>query len=243
VILDLSCREEIMRDDSSCQGSAQVSDAAGVGAGAGGAAGPRADTGRASGPPAEARPAAGLRADARRNRARILAAAAEVFAEHGASASTEEIARRAGVAIGTVFRHFPTKDDLLRAIMKDLLEQLTSQASLLAAEGDPAAALPEFFASVVAQAAGKKTVVDLLAAAGTDVGVAAAIQGLQQRIGTLLSRAQQAGAVRQDVQATELMALITSTCHGALHGGWDDRLQHRVLTIIFDGLRPAGTGQ
>src|SRR2546421_2027863 len=60
------------------------------------------------------------RADARRNRERILAAAQEVFAEKGASASTEEVASRAGVAIGTVYRHFPTKDDLLRAIMKEL---------------------------------------------------------------------------------------------------------------------------
>jgi AcrR family transcriptional regulator len=205
-----------MSGDSSCQGSG------------------------AAGRPADAGGAGGLRADARRNRARILAAAAEVFAEHGASASTEEIARRAGVAIGTVFRHFATKDDLLRAIMKDLLEQLTSQVSLLATEGDPATGLQEFFASIVGQAAAKKTVVDLLAAAGTDVSVSAAIQALEQGIGTLLSRAQRAGVVRRDLQVTELMALITSTCHGALHGGWDDRLQQRVLTIIFDGLRPAG---
>ncbi|WP_406674290.1 helix-turn-helix domain-containing protein [Nonomuraea sp. N2-4H] len=65
-----------------------------------------------------------MRADARRNRARILAAAEEVFAERGASASTEEVAARAGVAIGTVFRHFPTKRDLLAAIMKDLRRRL-----------------------------------------------------------------------------------------------------------------------
>ncbi|MEV0721086.1 helix-turn-helix domain-containing protein [Asanoa sp. NPDC050611] len=60
-----------------------------------------------------------MRADAARNRARILAAAEAVFAERGAAASTEDVASRAGVAIGTVFRHFPTKDDLLRAVLKD----------------------------------------------------------------------------------------------------------------------------
>jgi AcrR family transcriptional regulator len=184
-----------------------------------------------------------LRADARRNRARILAAAEDVFAEHGASASTEEVARRAGVAIGTVFRHFPTKDDLLRAIMKDLLERLTGQVSQLAAEGDPAAALFEFFTSMVAQAAAKKTVVDLLAATGTDVQVTAAVQALRDGIGQLLAQAQQVGSVRGDVQIAEVMALITSTCQGALQGGWDHHLQHRALAVIFNGLRPAAVAQ
>lgn len=193
---------------------------------------PRSDAGPAGGD-------AGLRADARRNRARILAAAAEIFAEHGASASTEEVARRAGVAIGTVFRHFATKDDLLRAIMKDLLQQLTNQVNLLAAEGDPATALFDFFTSLVGQAAARKAVVDLLTATGTDVQVTSAVQALRHGIGELLTRGQQAGAVRPDVQVAEVMALLTSTCQGALHGGWDSHLQHRTLAIIFTGLRPA----
>jgi AcrR family transcriptional regulator len=185
----------------------------------------------------------GLRADARRNRARILAAAEDVFAERGASASTEEVARRAGVAIGTVFRHFPTKDDLLRAIMKDLLERLTAQVNQLAADGDPAAALFGFFTTMVEQAAAKKTVVDLLAATGTDVQVAAAVKALRHGITQLLTRAQQAGAVRADVGIDEVMALLTSSCQGALHGGWDSELQHRTLAVIFDGLRPARPGR
>jgi len=185
------------------------------------------------------RPGSGLRADARRNRARILAAAEDVFAERGASASTEEVARRAGVAIGTVFRHFPTKDDLLRAIMKDLLDRLTAQVNQLAADGDPAAALFGFFASMVEQAAAKKTVVDILAATGTDVQVTAAVQALRHGIAELLARAQQAGAVRADVGIDEVMALLTSSCQGALHGGWDSELRHRTLAVIFDGLRNA----
>ncbi len=184
-----------------------------------------------------------LRADARRNRARILAAAAEVFAEQGASASTEEVARRAEVAIGTVFRHFPTKDDLLRAIMKNLLQQLTDQASLLAAEGDPATSLFGFFTGLVGQSAAKKTVADLLAAAGTDVQLNTALQALQHGMGELLTHAQQAGAVRDDVQIAEVMALITSTCQGALQGGWDDDLQRRALAIIFNGLRPTAAAE
>jgi AcrR family transcriptional regulator len=180
-----------------------------------------------------------LRADARRNRARILAAAEDVFAEQGASASTEEVARRAGVAIGTVFRHFPTKNDLLTAIMKELLGRLSAEVTQLAEAGDPAAALPEFFTGLVRQAAAKKTVIDLLAAAGTDVQLAGALQSLREGLAGLLARAQQAGAIRPDVQAGEVMALLTSTCLGALQGGWDEDLQDRALAVIFAGLRPS----
>ena len=179
-----------------------------------------------------------LRADAQRNRTRILAAAEEVFAQQGPSASTEEVARRAGVAIGTLFRHFPTKNDLLAAIMKDLLQRLTDEVAALAAEGDPATALFTFFTRMVEQSAAKKTVTELLAGAGIEVSVAEPVQALRHGIDGLLERAQQAGAVRSDAQITEVMALLTSTCQGALHAGWDNDLQHRTLAIIFDGLRP-----
>ncbi len=191
-------------------------------------------------PPAAPQPGQppALRADARRNRARILAAAEEVFAERGASASTEEVARRAGVAIGTVFRHFPAKDDLLRAIMKDLLERLTAEVTALADEGDPGTALFTFFTRMVGQAAAKKTVTELLARAGVEVSVAGPVQALQQQAGCLLTRAQQAGAVRDDVGIAEVMALLISTCQGALQAGWDDDLQRRALAVIFSGLRP-----
>ena len=178
-----------------------------------------------------------LRADAQRNRARILAAAEEVFATRGTSASTEEVARRAGVAIGTVFRHFPTKQDLLQAIMKDLLRCLTSELNSLAAEGDPATALFTFFSRTVAQAAAKKSVVELLGDAGIEVQVAGPVQSFRHGLETLLTQAQRRGAIRDDVQSAEVMALLTSACQGALHGGWDENLQRRVLTVIFGGLR------
>jgi AcrR family transcriptional regulator len=180
-----------------------------------------------------------LRADARRNRGRILDAAEEVFSTKGASASTEEVARRAGVAIGTVFRHFPTKDDLLRAVMKELLRRLTEEVQSLNATGDPATALFTFFTHTVEQAAAKKTVVDLLAQAGVHVDVAESVRALRQAIGALLAGAQRAGAVRDDIHLDEVMALLTSTCQGALNAGWNRHLQHRTTAIIFDGLRPA----
>jgi AcrR family transcriptional regulator len=180
-----------------------------------------------------------LRADARRNRARILAVAETVFAEQGPSASTEEIAARAGVAIGTIFRHFPTKQVLLQAIMKDLLARLTRQVDSLA-EGDPATALFDFFGHLVEQAAGKKTVIDLLAETGVDLQVADSIRPLRTGIDGLLARAKQAGAVHDGVRLDEVIALLTAACQGALRAGWSHDLQHRTLAIIFTGLRPPG---
>lgn len=178
-----------------------------------------------------------LRADARRNRARVLEAAESVFDEQGPSASTEEIARAAGVGIGTVFRHFPTKEDLLAAIMKARLEQVFADADRLAAEGDPAAAFFDFFGQLVAEAARKKTVVDLLVRSGVDFQADKPIGGLRDVVGRLLHSAQSAGVVRTDVELPEVMALLTGTCQAALSGGWDQRLRDRTLAIIFAGLR------
>lgn len=170
-----------------------------------------------------------LRADAQRNRARILDAAEAVFAEFGTRASTEEVARRAGVAIGTVFRHFPTKDDLLAAIMKRLLAQLVEDAG----KHD----LFAFFTHMVAQAAAKKTVVDLLAGSGVDIRLSDAVVHLEEAVGRLLEQAQAAGAVANSVRLPEVMALLAGVCQGALHGGWDEQLQARTLAVIFAGLK------
>ncbi|GLX93907.1 TetR/AcrR family transcriptional regulator [Herbidospora sp. NBRC 101105] len=170
-----------------------------------------------------------LRADAQRNRARILDAAEVVFAESGPRASTEEVARQAGVAIGTVFRHFPTKNDLLAAIMKRLLAQLVEEA----AQRD----LFGFFTHLVAQAAARKTVVDLLAGSGMDIRLSEALGHLEAAVGELLEQAQSTGAVTSSVRLPEVMALLASMCQGAVHGGWDEDLQARTLTVVFSGLR------
>jgi AcrR family transcriptional regulator len=187
------------------------------------------------GRPAAPRP---LRADARRNRAAILAAAEAVFSERGTSASTEEVAARAGVAIGTVFRHFPTKDVLLGAMMKDLLARLASEAAALISHGDPATALFTFFAHVVEQAAGKKTVAEMLADQGAGLQAGGPVATLRQELEALLASAKQAGAVREDVGGAEVMALLAATSDAALRSGWDPGLQERALAIVFTGLRP-----
>jgi len=197
---------------------------------------PDRSTPAVAGDPDSGRP---MRADAQRNRARILQAAEEVFAEKGPAASTEEVAARAGVAIGTVFRHFPTKDALLAAIMKNLRQRLTDDVHALSTGGDPGAALFAFFGHLVAQAAATRTVVGLLTETGVDVRADDAVQGLAQAVQVLLAQAQQAGTVRADVGIAEVMALLSAACQGALRAGWDRDLQDRTLAIIFAGLRPA----
>lgn len=177
------------------------------------------------------------RADAQRNRVRILTAAEEVFAQHGPGASTEEVARRAGVAIGTVFRHFPTKADLLRALMKRLLQQVTEDAGELIARHDPATALFVFFERLVARTTANRTVVSLLSAEGVDVPVAGPLATLRDATGELLTRGQRVGAIGPEVRLDEVMALLGSTCQGALTGGWDHDLRRRTLDIVFAGLR------
>lgn len=170
------------------------------------------------------------RADARRNRAAILTAASEAFAEHGPKATTEQVAIRAGVAVGTVFRHFPTKDALLVAIMKESLQGLIE----LAAE----ASLFDFITAVVDEAVRTRTVVTALAGPELDVGDA--LRGLTDEIERLLDQAKDAGEVRSDVRVDEVMALLTAAAQAAQQGGWPEDLRRRTLAVIFRGLAEVG---
>lgn len=182
-----------------------------------------------------------LRADARRNRAKVLEAADRVFASDGTATTTEAVARAAGVGVGTVFRHFPTKDVLLRAVFVARLERLAWEATALAGAEDPGAAFFEFFERVVDQSATKHTFAAALAATGTDVdrtASAAVGDDLLDALDHLLMRAQDAGAVREDVGVTEIVALLVGTSRAAEHAGWDPSVQARTLTVVCDGLRP-----
>src|SRR3954470_24852639 len=169
------------------------------------------------------------RADAVRNRAKILEVAARVFAEQGAAASTEQVAAEARVAIGTIFRHFPTKADLLAAIMKDTLAGLAERMAA------PDATLFGVFTALVAEAAAKRSVIDLV----PGLEVAESIARFREVVGGLLARAQERREVRAEIGADEVMALLVAVCQGALRGGWPPALQSRTLSIVFAGLRPA----
>jgi AcrR family transcriptional regulator len=186
-------------------------------------------------------PARPPRADARRNRARILDAAEVVLAARGISASTEEVARAAGVGIGTVFRHFPTKEALLEVVFVGRLQRLADDATALATAADPGAAFFTFFARVVEQAAVKQAFSDALASAGIDLQTVTSAVGteLKAAIGLLLARAQQAGAVRPDVRLPDVLALLVGASRALEHAAGDRDAQARALAVILDGLRPA----
>ena len=178
-----------------------------------------------------------LRADARRNRARVLEVAAEVFATDGLSVPVQEIARRAGVGTGTVSRHFPTKQELFAAILLRRMEQLTGQADALVEGEDPGTAFFTFFATLVHAGAANRGLAEALAGAGYDLETAAARAGydLPGRLRDLLARAQQAGAVRTDVDYADVKALLAGCL--AREGGSDDAALDRVIAVVCEGLR------
>ena len=179
-----------------------------------------------------------MRADARRNRARVLEAAEAVFAESGTSASTEEIALRAGVGIGTLFRHFATKQDLLEAILIDRVARLGELARSLGTSHEPGPALFDLVTRMVEQSPNKRSYVDALADASLASRIAKSDAGLDamQAIGTVLARAQRVGAVRGDISATDLVALVVGTSRAAEHAGWDPAVLAKMLDVIFAGI-------
>ncbi|MFD7261115.1 TetR/AcrR family transcriptional regulator [Streptomyces sp. NPDC059874] len=181
-----------------------------------------------------------LRADAARNRARLLDTATEVFTSRGLSVPTEEIARAAGVGVGTLFRHFPTKEALLEAVMVRRLEAMAARTAQLAAETGPADAFFACFRLVVEQSAGKNEFTQALAAAGVDAH--ASLQGptieIQARLSDLLAGAQRAGAVRPELGLAEFIALLAGTGRAIEQLGPDPASRERIFEVIFDGLRP-----
>jgi AcrR family transcriptional regulator len=214
------------------QSATSRSGGAGVAGSAAGAAG------SVAGELADAAPARPLRADARGNRARVLDAAEEVFARGGESASTEEVARLAGVGIATVFRHFPTKAALLEAVLTRRFGRLQERAAELVATQDPGQAFFDFFRHMAADAAGKIAIAEALAAAGGDVDGAAsqASDELKRAVGVLLVRAQEAGAVRDDIGLPEIYALLIGSSRVAAFSDLDQDANARALAVIFDGL-------
>jgi AcrR family transcriptional regulator len=180
------------------------------------------------------------RLDARANRGRILDVAEEVFGAGGESASTEEVARRAGVGIATVFRHFPTKAELLQAVLVRRFDRLRERAEALLEAADPGAAFFDLFRRLVADAATKIAIAEALLEAGGDGDgdAARASNGLRQVVGTLLGRAQRAGAIRADVELPEVYALLVGTSRAAAHANLDVEVKERMLAIVFDGLAP-----
>ena len=181
-----------------------------------------------------------LRADAARNRERVLAAAEAVLARDGLPASMRAVAAHAGVGLGTIYRNFPTQEALYQAIIVQRTGALIAEAAELSAAQEPGPAFLGYFTRIVEHAARTKAMADLLARAGVDPksGMGDVSHDMREAVQALLTRAQQAGAVRADLHMPELMALLTATCLAAEHSQWDAGLRTRTLAIVFDGMRP-----
>ena len=188
-------------------------------------------------------PPSALRADAARNRELIIAAAAAVFAERGLDAATAEIAHRAGVGEATLFRRFPSKDDLIDAIIETRMEEVAALADTAADYPDPGAALERFMQDLVKQFSRDK---GFFEAAGERCISDPKFQPLRERamdaVGRLLKRAQDAGAVRPDLSPSDISFLAGSAMYAmeVSKPGLRDDLWKRYLRVILDGMKPEG---
>ncbi len=180
-----------------------------------------------------------LRADAQRNRARVLEAAEELFGSEGLAVPIDDIAERAGVGIGTVYRHFPTKEALFEAIVVSHFERLVVDARSLASSDDPAEALFCLIGRIAREAVSKRDLADALAGAGIDVKATAYgfKHDLELSVGELLVRAQRAGTVRADVQVEDVLGMIAGACMATERYGGNVGSSARMLEVMCDGLR------
>lgn len=179
-----------------------------------------------------------LRRDALRNRALVLDAAIAVIAERGTGASTEDIAARAGVGVGTVFRHFPTKELLLEAVLERMFEELVARVRAALDQPDAGKALWDVLGFVIERSAAKKAVAEGLTGAGVDLRRRGWAGGFRDALAELLARAQRAKAVRRDIGITELMAVIVAASRAAEHVGEAHALREHTIRVILDGLQP-----
>lgn len=177
-----------------------------------------------------------MRADARRNYDRLVATATDAFAERGADASLDDIARRAGVGSGTLYRHFPTRQALLEAVYREQVELLCAQASELLDAPSPADALETWLRAVTDYAATKRGLAAMMTNLDQDSELLSYCRDAMRSAGSaLLDRAQRAGAVRSDVDLADLLKLLSVIGHSSVNseGGRADRL----IALVMDGLR------
>jgi len=183
-------------------------------------------------------PARAPRKDAARNREALLAAAGEVYSERGVEASLEEIARRAGVGIGTLYRHFPNRDALNEAVYRREVESLCDGAEQLIADHEPVDALAAWmrqFAGYVARKRGMAMA--LKSALGPDNELFSySHRRIRESLGLLVDAAVKAGQIRSDVDTEDLLRAMSGICMAVDTPGWAERT-HRLVDLLVDGLR------
>ena len=184
-----------------------------------------------------AQPERPLRADAARNRARVLEVAYDIFAAEGLSVPIDEIARRAGVGAGTVYRHFPTKEDLFRAVVEDRIASIVADGRALLDTGEPGEALFTFLRSLVLEwGATDRGLADALAGIGIDIkaSMPEAKSGFEDMLGELLAAGQNAGTVRRDIDLGDVDAILVGA--QAMQATNPDAAE-RLTEVVLDGLR------
>jgi AcrR family transcriptional regulator len=169
----------------------------------------------------------------------VLEAAESVFAAEGISVPVDVIAEKAGVGVGTLYRHFPTKEKLFEAILTDRLDAITGDARARLHSDDPGAAFFGFLKYLVEESALKRDLIQALLGAGVQIelAVAPSKRNLEAAVGELLEVAQRSGAVRADVTCEVVLSLVGATCIAADRPNMAS-LPAELLTIICDGLRP-----
>jgi AcrR family transcriptional regulator len=190
------------------------------------------------------------RADARRNRARILEAAQTVFAAKGSSAGVDEVATAAGVGVGTLYRHFPTKEDLIAAILFERMRQLIVDGQAYLEAEDPDQGLREFLTHVVDESLAKQDLVDALGggpnpsmAPDPPPEVVEIAANLNELTGQLLARAQEHGSIRPDVTVGDLVGLVMGPCMACGSPLIAAPSPHKMLSVVFDGLTQPARGR
>lgn len=180
-----------------------------------------------------------MRADALRNRERVLEVARQVFSTEGIAVPLDDIAEKAGVGAGTVYRHFPTKESLIHAVLASRIELLTGQAHALSANEPPGQALESFLAHLLYEGGEKRDLTDALINVGMDLTTSLADMHseFQRALGVLLEQAQHAGAVRSDIDVDDLMALVTGVLVALHRGTRRPQFPERSWRVLLDGLR------
>jgi AcrR family transcriptional regulator len=178
------------------------------------------------------------RADAIRNRERVLEAAKTVFSQGGPEASLEAVARQARVGIGTLYRHFPTREALYEAVYRHEVDQLVALAKDLEAEKPPTEALRRWLQAGVEFMATKKGMAAALAMAtqGSPDLVAYSLDRLTRAVGELLHRAAAAGEIRADIDPEDLLRALVGMCYAYDGTAWQPKVL-RLIDVFVDGLR------
>jgi AcrR family transcriptional regulator len=196
-------------------------------------------------PPATADPAARtLRADARRNRAAVLAAAKRLFAEQGLDAQMPDVAQAANVGVGTVYRHFPTKDQLIAALVSERFERLATKAREGLEAPDPWTGVCEFIRFAAQVQADDRALCEVMNSRPEMMDAAAREAGLADLAERLVKRAQRAGELRRDLEWQDIpmiacgLGSVTQRTPVPSAGRWP-----RLVEIILDGLRAPGSGK